>query len=76
MRAAARLTGAEERADLQRIQDRLDLLLQIELLAWIALRGAIIDAVTRLDEIPVAELAELLSAVSPVTQRARTRGRL
>jgi 2-methylcitrate dehydratase len=44
--------------------------------ADIALRDAIIDAVTRLDEIPVAELAELLSAVSPVTQRARTRGRL
>jgi len=44
--------------------------------ADIALRGAIIDAVNRLDEIPVAELAELLSAVSPVTQRARTRGRL
>ena len=40
------------------------------------LRGAIIDAVTRLDEIPVATLAGLLSTVSPVAQRARTRGRL
>ena len=44
--------------------------------ADIALRGAIIDAVARLDEVPVARLAELLAAVSPVAQRARTRGRL
>jgi 2-methylcitrate dehydratase len=55
----------------------------VEKFHWLAepfadtgLRGAIIDAVTRLDDIPVAELAELLSAVSPVTQRARSRGRL
>ena len=41
-----------------------------------ALRGEIIDSVARLDEIPVAGLAELLGAVSPVAQRARTRGRL
>ena len=41
-----------------------------------ALRGEIIDSVARLDEIPVAGLAELLGAVSPVARRARTRGRL
>jgi 2-methylcitrate dehydratase len=41
-----------------------------------ALRAEIIDAVDRLDEISVAELAGLLGAVSPEAQRARTRGRL
>jgi 2-methylcitrate dehydratase len=41
-----------------------------------ALRGDIIDAVARLDEIAVADLAGLLAAVSPVAQRARTTGRL
>src|SRR6201994_852706 len=41
-----------------------------------ALRTAIIDAVQRLDEISVAELAGLLGAVSPQVQRPRTRGRL
>jgi 2-methylcitrate dehydratase len=40
------------------------------------LRAAIIDAVWRLDEISVAELAGLLGAVSPQVQRPRTRGRL
>ena len=41
-----------------------------------ALRGEIIDAVQRLDEISVNELADLLGAVSPDAQRPRTRGRL
>jgi 2-methylcitrate dehydratase len=41
-----------------------------------ALRAEIIDAVWRLDEISVAELAGLLGAVSPQVQRPRTRGRL
>jgi 2-methylcitrate dehydratase len=41
-----------------------------------ALRTEIIDAVQRLEEISVAELAGLLGAVSPEAQRARTRGRL
>jgi 2-methylcitrate dehydratase len=41
-----------------------------------ALRAEIIDAVQRLDEISVAELAGLLGAVSPQPQRPRTRGRL
>jgi 2-methylcitrate dehydratase len=40
-----------------------------------ALRAEIIDAVWRLDEISVAELAELLGAVHPEPQRPRTRGR-
>jgi len=40
------------------------------------LRAAIIDAVQRLDEISVAELAGLLGAVSSKAQRPRTRGRL
>jgi hypothetical protein len=40
------------------------------------LRTEIIDAVQRLDEISVAELAGLLGAVSSEAQRARTRGRL
>jgi 2-methylcitrate dehydratase len=40
------------------------------------LRAEIIDAVWRLDEISVAELAGLLGAVSPQVQRPRTRGRL
>jgi 2-methylcitrate dehydratase len=41
-----------------------------------ALRAEIIDAVQRLDEIAIAELAGLLGAVSPQAQRPRTRGRL
>lgn len=41
-----------------------------------ALRAEIIDAVWRLDEISVAELAKLLGAVSPQARRPRTRGRL
>lgn len=41
-----------------------------------ALRAEIIDAVDRLDEISVAELAGLLGAVSAEVQRPRTRGRL
>jgi 2-methylcitrate dehydratase len=41
-----------------------------------ALRAEIIDAVDRLDEISLAELAGLLGAVSPEAQRPRTRGRL
>lgn len=41
-----------------------------------ALCTEIIDAVQRLEEISVAELAGLLGAVSPAAQRARTRGRL
>lgn len=41
-----------------------------------ALRAEIVDAVWRLDEISVAELARLLGAVSPEAQRPRTRGRL
>jgi 2-methylcitrate dehydratase len=39
------------------------------------LRAEIIDAVWRLDEVSVAELAGLLGAVSPQVQRPRTRGR-
>jgi 2-methylcitrate dehydratase len=41
-----------------------------------ALRNEIIDAVHRLEEIPVAELAGLLGQVSPEAQGRRTRGRL
>jgi 2-methylcitrate dehydratase len=41
-----------------------------------ALRAEIIDAVQRLDEISVADLAGLLGAVSPQAQRPRSRGRL
>ncbi|HEY1838786.1 MAG TPA: MmgE/PrpD family protein [Mycobacterium sp.] len=41
-----------------------------------ALRAEIIDAVHRLDEISLAELAALLGAVSPAAQRSRARGRL
>jgi 2-methylcitrate dehydratase len=41
-----------------------------------ALRAEIIDAVHRLDEISVTELAGLLGAVSPDARRRRTRGRL
>ena len=41
-----------------------------------ALRAEIIDAVDRLNEISVAELAGLLGSVRPEAQRARTRGRL
>ena len=41
-----------------------------------ALRAEIIDAVARLDEISVGELARLLGAVSPEPRRRRTRGRL
>ena len=55
----------------------------VEKLHWLAepfadaaLRAEIIDAVDRLDEIPVAELAALLGAVSSAVQRARSRGRL
>ena len=44
--------------------------------ADVALRAEIIDAVDRLDQISVAELAGLLGAVSPEPQRRRTRGRL
>lgn len=40
------------------------------------LRGEIIDAVQRLDDITVGELAALLGAVSPAEQRPRSRGRL
>jgi 2-methylcitrate dehydratase PrpD len=40
-----------------------------------ALRADIIDAVDHLDEIPVAELAGLLGAVSPKTQRPRSKAR-
>jgi 2-methylcitrate dehydratase len=40
------------------------------------LRAEIIDAVHRLDKIPVAQLARLLGAVSPDARRRRTRGRL
>lgn len=55
----------------------------VEKFHWLAepfadasLRGEIIDAVARLDEIPVAELAALLAAVSPVAHRPRSRARL
>ena len=41
-----------------------------------ALRAEIVDAVQRLEEISVTELAGLLGAVSPEAQRPRTRGRL
>ncbi|HYB81053.1 MAG TPA: MmgE/PrpD family protein, partial [Mycobacterium sp.] len=41
-----------------------------------ALRAEIIEAVACLDEIPVAELAGLLGAVSPEARRPRSRGRL
>jgi len=40
-----------------------------------SLRGEIIDAVARLDQISVAELAALLAAVGPVAQRGRAKGR-
>jgi 2-methylcitrate dehydratase len=55
----------------------------VEKFHWLAepfadatLRSEIIDAVRRLDEIPVAELADLLAAVAPAVQRPRSRGRL
>lgn len=55
----------------------------VEKLHWLgepfadaALRAEIIDAVWRLDEISVGELAGLLGAVSPEAQRPRTSGRL
>jgi 2-methylcitrate dehydratase len=55
----------------------------VEKLHWLgepfadaARRAEIIDAVDRLDEISLAELAGLLGAVSPQPQRRRTRGRL
>jgi 2-methylcitrate dehydratase len=55
----------------------------VEKLHWLAepfaaasLRGEIIDAVARLEEIRVAELAALLAAVSPVAQRPRSTARL
>jgi 2-methylcitrate dehydratase len=55
----------------------------VEKLHWLgepfadaALRAEIIDAVWRLDEISVGELAGLLGAVSPEPQRPRTRARL
>ena len=55
----------------------------VEKFHWLAepfadavLRGEIIDAVQRLDEISIAELAALLGAVRPAPQRPRTRGRL
>src|SRR6185312_12341847 len=41
-----------------------------------ALRAGIVDAVDRLDEVRLAELAALLGAVSPVPQRSRSTGRL
>jgi 2-methylcitrate dehydratase len=41
-----------------------------------ALRAEIIEAVARLDAIPVVELAGLLGAVSPDVRRPRSRGRL
>jgi 2-methylcitrate dehydratase len=41
-----------------------------------SLRAQIIDAVHRLDEIPVAELTALLGAVDPSVRRPRSRGRL
>jgi 2-methylcitrate dehydratase len=41
-----------------------------------ALRAGIVDAVHRLDELRLAELAALLGAVSPVPQRSRSTGRL
>jgi 2-methylcitrate dehydratase len=41
-----------------------------------ALRAEIVAAVDNLDQIPVAELTGVLSAVSPTTERPRTRGRL
>lgn len=40
------------------------------------LRDDIVDAVKHLDQIPVSDLAELLSDVSPTPKRRRTRGRL
>lgn len=55
----------------------------IEKFDWLAepfvdntLRDDIVSAVGHLDRIPVSELAELLSAVSPTPKRPRTRGRL
>ncbi|WIM88264.1 MmgE/PrpD family protein [Candidatus Mycobacterium wuenschmannii] len=41
-----------------------------------ALRGEIVDAVSRLDDIAVRNLAALLDALSATAQRPRTRGRL
>ena len=40
------------------------------------LRSEIIDAVDRLDAIPIAELTELLGAVSSTPKHPRSRGRL
>jgi 2-methylcitrate dehydratase len=55
----------------------------VEKLHWLAapfadaaLRGEIVDAVRRLDEIPLADLVALLGAVSPVARGPRSRGRL
>ena len=55
----------------------------IEKFDWLAepfvdntLRDDIVSAVGHLDRIPVSELAELLSAISPTPKRPRTRGRL
>ena len=55
----------------------------VEKLHWLAepfadaaLRGEIVDAVRRLDEIPLADLAALLGAVSLVARGPRSRGRL
>ena len=41
-----------------------------------ALRADIVTAVEHIDDIPIAELAGLLGAVSPVPQRPRSRPRL
>jgi 2-methylcitrate dehydratase len=55
----------------------------VEKLHWLAepfadaeLRDEIVDAVRRLDEISLADLAALLGAVSPVARAPRSRGRL
>ncbi len=57
-----------------RVVEKLDWL--AEPFADAALRDEIVDAVRRLDEIPLAHLAALLGAVSPVARAPRSRGRL
>jgi 2-methylcitrate dehydratase len=58
----------------ERVVEKFDWL--AEPFADTALRAEIVSAVDNLDQIPVSELAGLLSAVSPVAKAPRTRGRL
>ncbi|HTI78740.1 MAG TPA: MmgE/PrpD family protein [Mycobacterium sp.] len=58
----------------ERVVEKFDWL--AEPFADTALRAEIVSAVDNLDQIPVSELAGLLSAVSPAAKAPRTRGRL